>query len=165
MRCSKCGAEVPIAYMCPRCKNLYCQEHASPLFHECMASSTPNGRKLKKEELSSSLLENIRLGAFLSAFLLLVTDQVLRVLARLKYSMPLETNFYVAALSLFTDPFVSPLIFLLAVCSSLFVTERRFKTTNGQKRGLHGYVSAFAIYLSVVMLLLPGIITWINLLF
>jgi len=163
MKCSKCGAEIPIAYMCPRCKNLYCQEHVSPLSHECMASSTPNGRKLKKEELSS-LLENIRLGAFLSAFLLVVTDQVLRVLTRLKYSMPLETNFYVVALSLFTDPFVSPLIFLLAVCFSLFVAERRFKT-NGQKRGLHGYISAFAIYLSVAMLLLPGIITWINLLF
>ena len=91
----------------------------------------------------------------MSAFLLVVTDQVLRLLIDSKYSMPLETNFYVVALSLFTDLFVFPLIFLLVVCFSLFVAERRFKT-NGQERGLHGYVSAFAIYLSVAMLLVSG---------
>ena len=169
MRCNECGQEVQVAFMCPICKKFFCKDHISRDSHRCILHSSVRsfrGNVISGEKVSVLSLERIRKTIFFAVLSLIVADQLLRVAARLSYSLALEANFYAALISLFTNHFVSPLILLFTLIVPLLLLEKGIvKILNEgrvEKWKVYAYYfAAFIIYFTIAVILLPGIINWI----
>ena len=169
MKCEECGREVEVVSMCPICKKFLCKDHISPNSHKCFLNSSVNLRNYRfgKDGTVLSGIEKARRAVVSIVLFLIIADQVLRIAARLSYSLALEANLYAFLISLITNHFVSPLIFLFALITPIFLLEKKIVKifSKGTRRKIYiYYFLAFAVYITIIIILLPGILNWIVLL-
>jgi hypothetical protein len=171
MKCGKCKKETNVAYMCLHCKEFFCENHTPRTAHDCSSATSKKEEERIEAQEPGSLeakfrkVESLRKGSFSIVFSLVVLDQILRLLARFKYSSNIEANFYVALVSLLLNPYISPLLFLIVVYTVLFVTERKMKRVRSdfadRKQITLRYLFVFAVYFLLAIMLFPGVIMWI----
>ncbi len=170
MKCEECGREVEVVLMCPICKKFLCKDHISPNSHECSPKSSlrsPRNYRFRRDRIVLSGIERARKALVSIVLCLIIADQVLRIAARLSYSLALEANLYAFLISLITNHFVSPLILLFALLTPVFLLEKKIVKvlSEGTQRKIYiYYFLAFAVYVTIITILLPGILNWIVLL-
>jgi len=166
MQCHYCSKEAYVAYICPYCKEYFCQEHKDPQAHNCQIywqiHPPPQKPKPQKIEKPFVLETKISKTLFTFTFTLVVIEEILRLVSYLKYSPFLESNIYVVILSQFITPYIASPILFLTTCIILFLTKRLSEKAQPKSELAALLIKAvpIGIYVTIAIIYVYSIVNW-----
>jgi len=180
MQCKYCQKEVYVAHICPYCKEFYCMEHRDPKSHNCQVyqqmglgvgiPTTPTQVKkppAKEEVLESRLYSpkilNFQKNLFTCTFMLVLIEEILRLISYLRYSPYIEPNIYVALLSQFVTPYIASPIFFLTICTILFATKKLSERIKPKSEfsTLTAIAVPISVYVAIIIIYVYSIANWL----
>ncbi|MCJ7423268.1 AN1-type zinc finger domain-containing protein [Candidatus Bathyarchaeota archaeon] len=171
MQCKHCNKQLYVAHICPYCKEYYCIGHRNPSVHACQSWQKPADRypkpseekKLQRIEPSRTSIAGIQKNLFAVAFVLVVSEEILRLISYMRNSPLYEANMYVAIASLWLSPYLaSPLIFLTA-CLVLFAARKITKNqdTGDLQTDMLKKAVPLGIYVIIAVIYFFSIVWWL----
>jgi len=168
VQCSYCSKPIYVGHLCPHCKEYHCTEHHQPANHGCpsnLQTSLPSvdhdylSKASVRPQITLTGIENIQSKFFLLVFTFVVVEEILRLISYSFHSPYLESNIYIALVSLHLTPYFSSSVMFLLVCFMLLATRRLARTRSTKKE----YVSLlkktipFGIYASTAIITLVSV--------
>jgi hypothetical protein len=169
MLCYYCKKETYITHICPYCKEYFCLDHRDPKIHNCttnqqMPNTPAKIPKLKLPEATpSTFMIKLSKNFFTFTFILVLLEEILRVMSYLRYSPYLEPNIYVVLLSQWITPYIASPIFFLTICFILFATKKLSQRAHPQNENSSILSKAvpIGIYATIAIIYAYAIANWI----
>jgi len=120
--------------------------------------------KLKlPEPASSPFTVKLSKNFFAFTFILVVLEEIMRVMSYLRYSPYLEPNIYVVLLSQWITPYIASPIFFLTTCFILFATKKLSQRAHPQNENSSILSKAvpIGIYATIAIIYAYAIANWI----
>jgi hypothetical protein len=120
--------------------------------------------KLKlPEPASSTFTVKLSKNFFAFTFILVVLEEIMRVMSYLRYSPYLEPNIYVVLLSQWITPYIASPIFFLTTCFILFATKKLSQRAHPQNENSSILSKAvpIGIYATIAIIYAYAIANWI----
>ena len=95
--------------------------------------------------------------------MLVLIEEILRLISYLRHSPYIEANIYVALLSQFVTPYIASPIFFLTICTILFATKKlseRIKTKN-EFSTLVAIAVPISVYVAIIIIYVYSIAKWL----
>ena len=166
-----------MSQICLHCQEYYCKEHSEPIAHNCPShkelhqpTAKPQLPTARLEEPQEQLLTtgNLLKSLFITSFLLVISEEVLRQISYAQNSPLFEPNIYVALMSRWITPYIASSIVFLAVCAMLFAARKlgskpQNDSDNSYARFLKKAIP-IGLYVIIIAVYLPTIVQWLSLL-
>jgi hypothetical protein len=177
MQCKYCNRQVYVSQICLHCQEYYCKKHSEPITHNCPSHREPQ-QPTTRPQLTTAKLENpqkhllttgnVLKSLFITTFLLVISEEVLRQISYAQNSPLFEPNVYVVIMSRWVTPYIASSIVFLAVCAILFAARKlaskpQDDSDNPHVRFLKKAVP-FGLYAIILAVYLPTIVQWLSLL-
>jgi len=167
MRCNYCNKETYITHICPYCKEYFCLEHRDPNTHNCSTYrlvQLPSRKPLaEKVQIPEDTALKFQKNFFAFAFMLVLIEEILRIISYLRYSPFLEPNLYVVFLSQWMSPYIASPVFFLMICFTLFLTKKLTESMQPKTEftTLLRKVIPVGIYTAITTIYVYSIANWI----
>lgn len=182
MQCEYCGKQAYITRICPCCKEHYCLEHHDQKAHDCPSHKQPHEpdskpdvtkpqshttKTLQKPITHSVFFEDIQKKFFTASFMLVVAEEILRLIGYMKNPLSLaylDGNMYVEILYQSMTPQTASVIIFVLACCILFGTKKlasKNRSTSNPYANLLKRAIPLCIFAAITITYLFSITNWI----